>query len=101
MGRAVNTTPRPLYPREREPYPFCRPLGGPIWTVADNLSPKRYLIPGPSSFCPYFARLLYDFDRNGLLQYGAGASSTVVMRRAGRIVWNGPYEITFRSVHFP
>ena len=29
MGRVINATPRPLYLRERDPYPLYRRLGGP------------------------------------------------------------------------
>ena len=43
MGWVVNATPRPLYPRKREPVPIvleavCAP--GPVWTGAENLAPK-------------------------------------------------------------
>jgi hypothetical protein len=41
MGWVLNATPRPLYPRERDPVPIvveavCAP--GPDWTGAENLT---------------------------------------------------------------
>ena len=38
----VNATPRPLYPRERDPVPIVQEAGwalGPVWTGAENLTP--------------------------------------------------------------
>jgi len=40
MGWVDNATPRPLYPREREPVPIVQEAGwatGPAWTVAENI----------------------------------------------------------------
>ena len=48
----VNATPRPPYPRERDPVPFLEEAGwapGPVWTGEESLAPQRVLIPGPSS----------------------------------------------------
>ena len=42
MGWVVNATPRPLYPRERDPVPIVQGTGwalGPVWTGAENLAP--------------------------------------------------------------
>ena len=42
MGWLVNTTSRPLYPRERNPVPIVQDAGwtpGPVWTRAENLAP--------------------------------------------------------------
>jgi hypothetical protein len=39
MGWVVNATPRPLYPRERDPVPIVQEVGwvtGPVWTVRKN-----------------------------------------------------------------
>jgi len=41
MGWVVNTTPRPLYPRERDSVPIVQEAGwapGPVWTGAENLA---------------------------------------------------------------
>jgi hypothetical protein len=41
----VNSTPRPLYPRERDPLPIVQEAGwapGPVWTAAKNLSPPGF-----------------------------------------------------------
>ena len=40
-----NATPRPLYPRERDPVPLVQEAGwatGPVWTGADNLAPSDF-----------------------------------------------------------
>ena len=44
MGWLVITTPRPLYPRERDPVPIVQEAGwapGLFWTGAENLAPTR------------------------------------------------------------
>jgi len=41
MGLAINATPRPLYPRERDPVPTEQETGratGPVWTGEENLA---------------------------------------------------------------
>jgi hypothetical protein len=41
MGWVVNTTSRPLLPRERVPIPIPEEAGwvqGPVWTVVENLA---------------------------------------------------------------
>ena len=41
-GVGANATPRPLYPRERDPLPILQEAGqvpGPVWTGAENLAP--------------------------------------------------------------
>ena len=40
MGWAVKATPRPFYPRERDPIPIVQEAvwaPGPVWTDAENL----------------------------------------------------------------
>jgi len=90
-------------PTGKRPANHC--IGGWVsrsrWVLKIFPHPQRDLIPGPSSFCPYFPRLLSVFDRNGLWENGAGSASTVVLRRAGHSVWTGLHDITFTSVHFP
>ena len=52
MGWVVNAAPRPLYPREKDLEPIVREDewdSGPVWTGAENLTPHRDSIPGPSS----------------------------------------------------
>ena len=56
MGWVVNITPRPLYPREREPVPIVQEAAWapePVWASAENIGPSgiRYpdhSIPGSS-----------------------------------------------------
>jgi hypothetical protein len=41
----VNATPRPLYPRERDPVPILQEAGwalGPVWTGAENPPPPVF-----------------------------------------------------------
>ena len=43
MGWVVSATPRPLYPRERDPVPIVLEAGWapvPVWTSQENLAPK-------------------------------------------------------------
>jgi hypothetical protein len=38
----ASPTPRPLYPRERDPVPIVQGAGwapGPVWTAAENIAP--------------------------------------------------------------
>ena len=42
MGWVVDATPRPFYPRERDPIPIPQEAGwapGPVWTGAEKLAP--------------------------------------------------------------
>jgi hypothetical protein len=42
MGRVVNTTRQPLYPRERDPLPITQDVGwdpGTVWTGVENAAP--------------------------------------------------------------
>jgi hypothetical protein len=44
----ASLTPRPLYPRERDPVPIAKEAGwapGPVWTAAENLDPTRIRSP--------------------------------------------------------
>jgi hypothetical protein len=43
-GWVVNVTPRPLYPRERDPVPIVQEAGWvprPVWADAKNIAPTR------------------------------------------------------------
>ena len=43
-GWVVSTTPRPIYPQERDPVTIVQEDGwtpGPVWTGAENLVPQR------------------------------------------------------------
>jgi hypothetical protein len=45
MEWVVNATPRPLYPREKDPVPILREgrcAPGPIWTGAEDLAPPGF-----------------------------------------------------------
>jgi len=51
-GRVVSVTPRPLFTPGKDPVPILQEAGwapGPVWTGAENLTPHRDSIPGPSS----------------------------------------------------
>ena len=50
-GVVVKATPGPLYLRESEPVSFVQEVGwdpGPVWSGAENLTPHRDSIRGPS-----------------------------------------------------
>jgi hypothetical protein len=52
FGWVMNTTPRPFYPRKRDPVFIAQEAGyapGPVWTGAENLAPTATRFPGPSS----------------------------------------------------
>jgi hypothetical protein len=52
MGWLVNATPRPLYPRERDPVPIVQEAGwvpGPVCGRVEKYRPHRDSIPGQSS----------------------------------------------------
>jgi hypothetical protein len=53
-GWVVNSTPRPLYPRERD-----RRLGGPVWTGAEILAPTGIRSPGSPARSESLYRLRY------------------------------------------
>jgi hypothetical protein len=47
-GLVVNATPRPLYPREKDPVPILQKSGwapGPVWAGAENLAPAGIQFP--------------------------------------------------------
>jgi hypothetical protein len=51
-GWGVSVSPRPLFAPGKEPVPIVQEAGwapGPVWTGAENLTPHRDSIPGPSS----------------------------------------------------
>ena len=51
MGWVVNATPRPLYPREKEPVSTAQEGGwdpGPVWTGTKKLVPHQDSIPEQS-----------------------------------------------------
>jgi hypothetical protein len=48
MRRVVNATPRPLYPREKNPVPIVYEAGWvpePVWTGAENVAPSEIRSP--------------------------------------------------------
>ena len=60
----VNVTPRPLYPRERDPVPIVYEAGwapGAVWTGAENLASHWGLIPGHTAR----SDSLYRLSRSG------------------------------------
>jgi hypothetical protein len=62
MGWVVNSTPRPLYPRERDPVPIVYDAGwapGPVWTAAKNLAPTGIRSPDRRARSESLYRLSY------------------------------------------
>jgi hypothetical protein len=54
----VNATPRPLYPREKDPVPIVQKAGwvsGPVWKGPENLFPSEFRTPD----CPAHSESLY------------------------------------------
>jgi hypothetical protein len=62
MGWMVNATPRPLYPRERDPVPIVQEAGwapGRVWTDAVNLAPTGIRSPDRPARSESLYRLSY------------------------------------------
>jgi hypothetical protein len=60
----ASPTPRPLYPRERDPLPNVQEAGwspGPVWTAAENLAPTGIRYPDR----PARSELLYRLHYRG------------------------------------
>jgi len=58
----VNTLPRPLYHRERDPVPIVQEAGwalAPVWTFAENLAPSRIRSPDRPTCSESLYLLLY------------------------------------------
>jgi len=58
----VDATPRPLYPRERDPVPTvqeARWAPGPVWTGAENLAPTEIRSPSRPALNETLYRLSY------------------------------------------
>ena len=61
-GWVVSTTPRPLYPRERDPVPIVQEVGWapePVWTGAENLAPTVIRSPDRPARSESLYRLSY------------------------------------------
>ena len=63
MGWVAKVTPRPLYPREKDPVPIVEEAGwapGPVWTGVENLHPPgfdpRTVQPVASRYTDYVTR---------------------------------------------
>jgi hypothetical protein len=68
-GLVVNATPRPLYPREKNPVPIIQEAGwasGPIWTGAEKLAPIGVQFPDLLVRIESLYRLSYPFPHNSL-----------------------------------
>jgi hypothetical protein len=68
MEWVINATPRPLYPRERDPVAIVKEAGwapGPVWTSAENLA--RTGIRSPDR--PARSELLWRLSYPGLTVY--------------------------------
>jgi hypothetical protein len=58
----ASPTPRPLYPRERDPVPIVQEAGwvpGPVWTAAENLAPTGIRSPDRPARSESLYRLSY------------------------------------------
>jgi hypothetical protein len=85
MGWVVNTTPRPIYPRERDPVPILQEAGlapGPVWTGAENLAPTVIRSPDRPARSQSLYRLNYPGPRITMFLwqiYDAGNNTTYVV----------------------
>ena len=62
MRWVVNSTPRSLYPRERDPVPIVQEAGwapGPVWTGAENIAPNGIRSPDRTARSESLYRLRY------------------------------------------
>ena len=69
MGWVVNTTPRPLYPRGKDPVPIVQEAGwapGPVWTGAENLASTGIRSPDRPARSESLYRLSYRGPLLGL-----------------------------------
>jgi hypothetical protein len=67
MGWVVNATPRPFYPREREPVPIVQEAGWasePVWTGAENLASTGTRSPDRPARSESLYRLSYPGSLN-------------------------------------
>jgi hypothetical protein len=79
-GGVVNSTPRPLYPRERNPVPIVQEAGwapGPVWTGAENLASIGIRSPD----CPAHSESLYRLSHPGPLQIASADEMWMYYRR--------------------
>jgi hypothetical protein len=63
----ASPTPRPLYPREKDPIPIVQEAGwapGPVWTAAENLAPTGIRSPDR----PARSESLYRLSYRGLCE---------------------------------
>jgi len=66
MELVVNATPRPPYPRERDPVPILQEAGwaaGPIWTGAENFAHTGIRSPDRPAISESLYRLSYPGPR--------------------------------------
>jgi hypothetical protein len=70
MGWVVKATPRPLYPRQREPVPILyevRWAPGPVWTGGENLAPTGIQSPDRPASSELLYRLLYPGPKSHVI----------------------------------
>ena len=77
MEWVFNATPRPLYPRGRDPVPIVQEAGwasGTVWTVAENIAPTRIRSSDHPARSESLYRLRYNrkWSRPNLLHYFYG-----------------------------
>jgi hypothetical protein len=66
MGWVANATPRPLYPRKRDPLPTVYEVGwatGPVWAGAENLAATGIRSPDRPARSHSLSRLSYPGPR--------------------------------------
>jgi hypothetical protein len=76
----VNSTPRPLYPRERDPVPIVWEAGwapGPVWTAAKNLAPTGIRFPDRSARSESLYRLRWSSNTQSCTGDGFISSTCV------------------------
>jgi len=94
MGWVVNATPRPLYPRERDPVPIVQDAGwapGPVWTGAENLAPPTGIrSPDRPARSQSLYRLSYP-DPHGL--YGTAKYLWIISKKLTQRNPSGAYNL--------
>ena len=61
----VNATPRPIYPRERDPAPIAQEAGwapGPVWVGAENIAATGIRSPDRPAHSDSIPNILFKYN---------------------------------------